>query len=306
MRVHARILQAATFGALIYLATSAHAAQFVVTTTADSGAGSLRAAITGADATPGPSTIVFNLAANSTITLASDLPAITASTTINGSGAPGLTLNGNNQFRGLFIGAWAPGTATPVGITVAINNLNFTNTRAQGGAGGSIGGGGGAGLGGAIFVANLASVTVSNVSLTGNNASGGVGGTNLGTVGGGGGGMGGSGGGGVVGGGGGGGGLGSGANGGSLLGGSPGIGIATGAAPGGNGRGNVPGGLAGGGGGGPNGGGNGGFGGGKGGGVTGGGLVGDGGGGLGRVARFSFSRAAASRSQVHSPSTATR
>jgi hypothetical protein len=42
-------------------------AQIVVTNTNDSGAGSLRAAITAADATPG-STITFNLPANSTLT----------------------------------------------------------------------------------------------------------------------------------------------------------------------------------------------------------------------------------------------
>ena len=49
---------------------------------------------------------------------------------------------------------------------------SITNTRASGGAGGGgqASGGGGAGLGGALFVANGASVTVSNVSLSVNAA----------------------------------------------------------------------------------------------------------------------------------------
>ena len=102
MRMHAKTVLAATLGSLIFLATSAHA-QIVVTNTNDSGAGSLRAAITAADGAPG-STITFNLPSNSTITLTSgDLPAITVNTTINGAGAPGLTLNGNNENRGFFV-----------------------------------------------------------------------------------------------------------------------------------------------------------------------------------------------------------
>ena len=100
------------------------------------------------------------------------MPAVQTNVSIIGNG---FSLSGNNQFRGLFIGAWQPGTATQVPVTVAINGLNITNTRAQGGNG-SGGGGGGGGLGGAIFVADRANVTVSNVSLTGNNATGGGGG----------------------------------------------------------------------------------------------------------------------------------
>jgi autotransporter-associated beta strand protein len=85
------------------------------------------------------------------------------------------TLSGNNQFRGLFVGAWTPGTATQVAVTVSIQDLTIAGAKAQGGSG-VTGSGGGAGLGGAIFVANLANVTVNNVSLTSSNATGGAGG----------------------------------------------------------------------------------------------------------------------------------
>jgi hypothetical protein len=109
------------------------------------------------------------------ITLTADLPAVQTNVTIIGNSN---TLSGNNQFRGLFIGAWTPGTATQVAVTVGIQDLAIANAKAQGGAGGAAGGGG-AGLGGAIFVANLANVTVSNVTLIGNAAAGGSGGAGL-------------------------------------------------------------------------------------------------------------------------------
>jgi hypothetical protein len=138
------------------------------------------------------------------VTLAADLPAVQTNVTIVGNGN---SLSGNNQFRGLFIGAFSGATQVPV--TVAVQDLTITDTRARGGTGGQRAGGG-AGLGGAIFVASQASVTVSNVNLTGNAAVGGNGGITTSGFGGGGG-MGGNGGTQV----GGGGGLGSGATGGN-------------------------------------------------------------------------------------------
>ena len=71
------------------------AATFTVTNTADSGAGSLRDAITNANATPN-STIVFSVPANSTLTILTPLPPITAGVSIDGSGTPGLTLSGGS------------------------------------------------------------------------------------------------------------------------------------------------------------------------------------------------------------------
>ncbi|OKO67325.1 hypothetical protein [Bradyrhizobium sp. AS23.2] len=106
--------------ALFLVPGIAHA-QFIVTNNNDSGAGSFRQAILDATAAPG-STITFS-AGVGTITLLSDLPALTVNTTINANGA---TLSGNNLFRGLF--AYSGNTS--------ISNLTITNALAQGGAGG--------------------------------------------------------------------------------------------------------------------------------------------------------------------------
>jgi hypothetical protein len=121
---------------------------------------SLRAAIVGA---VNGDTITFT----ADITLLADLPAAQKNVTIIGSNR---TLSGNNQFRGLFIGAFSGSIQTAV--TVAIQDLTIANALAKGGSAVN-GGGGGAGLGGAIFVASLATVTVSNVNLTNNSAVGG-------------------------------------------------------------------------------------------------------------------------------------
>src|SRR6185436_20039204 len=101
----------------------------------------LRSALTNAQ---NGDTIVFG----SAITLTTgDLPSVQRSITIEGGG---FSLSGNNQYRGLFVAAFATGTATPQGVNVTIQNLTIQNTRAGGGAGGdgTLGGGGGAGLGG--------------------------------------------------------------------------------------------------------------------------------------------------------------
>jgi hypothetical protein len=134
-------------------------AQIVVSNTASSGAGSLTAAITAANASPG-STITFNLPANSTITLNGPLPAINANVTIDGSGSAGLTLSGGNSNHVFFV----------LGGNATFENLTIANGNATGGAGGS---GGGLGAGGAIFV-NAGTTTITNVSFSGNGGSGGV------------------------------------------------------------------------------------------------------------------------------------
>lgn len=123
----------------------------------------LRSAITSAAA---GDRIVFQ----NSITLAADLPTVGTNVTIVGNGN---TLSGNNQFRGLFIGGFAGTTQTAV--AVSIQDLTISNARAQGGSG-TVGSGGGAGLGGAIFVANQATLNVSNVTLATNSALGGAGG----------------------------------------------------------------------------------------------------------------------------------
>jgi hypothetical protein len=95
----ALLLSTALTGALAaaLLVDPAAAANFNVNSDA-----SLRAAIT--SAAPGD-TITFT----GNITLAADLPAVQKNVTILGNN---FTLSGNNQFRGLFVGAWTPGTAT--------------------------------------------------------------------------------------------------------------------------------------------------------------------------------------------------
>ena len=159
-------------------------AQFVVTTTADSGPGSLRDAINQANVAGG--TITFNLPANSTIATSAAngaLPPINNNVTIDGSGSSGLVISGGNANRVFFV----------LSGTVAISNLTIANGSAQGGAGASgvAPGGGGLGAGGAIFV-NAGSTTVSNVAFSNNTATGGAAGVGLrpgsGTAGGGGGG----------------------------------------------------------------------------------------------------------------------
>ena len=148
---------------------------FIVTNTNTSGAGSLGAALTAAEtAGNAGSTVTFAPAlAGDTITLTGALPPITQSTTINGAGAPNLTISGGSSVRPFFVGN---GTTA---INVSIQNVTLANGAATGGAGGggSSGGGGGMGAGGAIFVNTAANVTLTGVSFTSNAATGGAGGS---------------------------------------------------------------------------------------------------------------------------------
>src|SRR5262245_44934002 len=92
----------------------------------------LRAAILAAN---DGDTILFD----ADITLLADLPVVQADITINGDGH---TLNGADQFRGLFIGAWQAGTATQIAVSVTIQDLDIEHAAAIGGDGGSRAGGG--------------------------------------------------------------------------------------------------------------------------------------------------------------------
>lgn len=85
------------------LATSLSAATFTVTTTADSGAGSLRQAILNANANPGADTIQFAIGSGfQSIQPLSSLPPIFDTTTIDATTQPGyagtplIELNGIN------------------------------------------------------------------------------------------------------------------------------------------------------------------------------------------------------------------
>ncbi|BCM88216.1 hypothetical protein IAD21_00043 [Abditibacteriota bacterium] len=74
-------------------ASSAHAATYIVTNTSDSGTGSLRQAITSANATTAADIITFNISGTGihTITPATQLPIITSPVTIDGTTQPGYT-----------------------------------------------------------------------------------------------------------------------------------------------------------------------------------------------------------------------
>jgi len=107
----------------------AQAATFTVTNTNNTGAGSLRAAISEANLTPQIDTIVFSPSLNGqTITLEEEL-VITEGLIINGPGSGLLTLDGNEAVR-IF---------RTVDATVQINGLALTRARAPSGSwGGAI------------------------------------------------------------------------------------------------------------------------------------------------------------------------
>ncbi|MGH9512523.1 MAG: choice-of-anchor Q domain-containing protein [Terriglobales bacterium] len=147
---------------------SVRAATITVTSTADSGPGSLRAAI--ASASPGD-TINFSLAYPATITLSSTL-SIGTSMTIGGPGASNLAISGNNSVQVLNIGG---------GITVTISGLSIQNGNNSAGNGGAISSSGTLMLGNTTLSGNAASfgggiyiyqgsVTVTNSTLSGNSA----------------------------------------------------------------------------------------------------------------------------------------
>jgi hypothetical protein len=133
-------------------------ATITVSTTADSGAGSLRAAITQANASVGVAdTIVFSSLFNTpqTITLTSGQLTITdtATTTITGPGANLLSVSGNNVSRVVAINAGASAAFTGLKITGG-----FSTTSLKLLTGFSVGGG----------LANYGAVTLSNCTVSGN------------------------------------------------------------------------------------------------------------------------------------------
>jgi predicted outer membrane repeat protein len=135
------------------LAPSARGA-FVVTSTADGGAGSLRDAIASADASPGADEITFSLSGcPCTIALASPL-AVHDDLTITGPGAGTLALDGGNAVRVLEIDAAVP---------VAVSDLTVQH------------GNGGAANGGGIFATPGATLTLTRVTVQDSTATSGGG-----------------------------------------------------------------------------------------------------------------------------------
>lgn len=168
------------FSSTLLFTSSAWATNFPVTSNADSGPNTLRAAITAYNAAPtGSDTITITLAPTSTITLASNLPPLNGGNnnalTIDATAASDLTISGASSFQPFFV---ASGNVSIVGDSgVGMNIVNGHVTGATGGAGvGGGGGGGGAAGGGAIFINKDAAVTISHCDLAGNQALGGTGG----------------------------------------------------------------------------------------------------------------------------------
>ena len=134
------------------LALPALATNFVVTTTTDSGAGSLRAAIASANAAAGADDISFNLSGcpPCVISLATPL-AITGALTITGPGAGTLALDGGNAVQ----------VIQTADVPVGISDLTVRNGRS-------------ATNGGGIFAAGV--LTLTRVTLRGNTTAHGGGG----------------------------------------------------------------------------------------------------------------------------------
>lgn len=108
-------------GLLAAFPASVGAATFVVTTTDDSGPGSLRQAILSAEASPGPDVITFNLSYPATIAILSTLPDISTAIDIQGPGPADLVIEGNNTFRAFDVAAG--GNLTLSGVDIAASGI---------------------------------------------------------------------------------------------------------------------------------------------------------------------------------------
>ncbi len=107
----------------------AQAATLTVTSLADAGSGSLRAAVSDANAAPGHDSIRFQAGLQGTITLTREI-LVTESVSIEGPGPSRLTVAGSNASR-LFRLARAGGART----TVVLAGLTFANGQASDGGG---------------------------------------------------------------------------------------------------------------------------------------------------------------------------
>lgn len=130
---------------------------FVVTATADSGAGSLRQAITDANANPGADTITFSI--TGTIDLLTALPAIDDSVHIAGPGAALLTVERSSGAPAFSILRFRAGTTDTVsGLTIA-RGAGTRSGITPGGTGPETSGGG---------INNAGTLMVQACALTGN------------------------------------------------------------------------------------------------------------------------------------------
>jgi hypothetical protein len=163
MKTGIRSHWAAILLALCLAALSASATTRTVTSTNDSGTGTLRDTIA---ASISGDTIVFDPSVTNTITLTSGELAIGRSLTITGPGATNLTVSGNGVSRVFNITA---GSVNISGLAVSGGLSLGTNAVASGG-----GGPAGFGFGGGIY--NQSTLTLSNCTVSGSLAKGGTGG----------------------------------------------------------------------------------------------------------------------------------
>ena len=146
------VILLALTGAALLPAADAATRRLTVTTNADSGAGSLRAAVTQANADTND-TITFGAGVVSPIKLTSGELLLTGGVTITGPRAGGMTISGNNASRVFHV----------TGGRVTISSLTIS-----GGSAGSAQGQSGGGL--LIDGSTAASLTLTGCTLTGNTA----------------------------------------------------------------------------------------------------------------------------------------
>ena len=152
-------------------------ASFAVTNTNDSGVGSLRAAITAANAAAGADTITFDPAVTGTITLTSGEIAITDSVTISGPGMGALEISGNDASRIFNVSGTADVTVAGLGLahgnasnasavyagqtgSITFDRVDIHDNHATGGWG-------------ALYLRNTGAVTITNSKVRANTANNG-------------------------------------------------------------------------------------------------------------------------------------
>jgi len=101
---------------------------YIVTSNADDGStGTRRAAIMYANANPGTTISFDSMLTGATITLTSELPLILGDQTIiDGSGAPHLTISGNDKFRVFFVGDTTHTVSATTFSKITMRRLNGT------------------------------------------------------------------------------------------------------------------------------------------------------------------------------------
>ena len=174
-RLRRWLLPVAAASITTLFALPSNAADIFVTSSADSGAGSLRQAMLSASS---GDRILFapSLSGGNSILLANPLPVIRQDITIDASNNSEAEVHGLKLFRPFFVESG----------NVEIKGLTITQGYADGGDGGDTegfagdagtgGGGGGLGAGGAIFVDSAATVTLTDVTIEESTAEGGDGG----------------------------------------------------------------------------------------------------------------------------------